>query len=60
MKDWREEMQKCLDSPYYFYTEYCKINGTQPCTTRYTEEEFNQMFREGTTIKQIEDEGEQI
>jgi len=55
MKDWKEEMQKCLDSPYYFYTNYCKVNN-ESATTRYNEEEFNALIKQGLTIKQIVDE----
>ncbi len=55
MKDWQEEMQKCIDSPYYFYTSYCKVEGVD-ATVRYTEEQFNELIRQGVTIKQITDE----
>jgi hypothetical protein len=54
MRDWTEEMQKCIDSPYYFYTNFCVVDGKLP-ETRYTEEEFNNMIKQGITIKQIED-----
>ena len=40
---WKEEMQKCIKSPYYFYTTYVIVNN-QPATTRLSKEEFNKIF----------------
>lgn len=36
--DWKEEMQKCKDDPYYFFITYYKIDGKSPTMTR---EEFD-------------------
>lgn len=55
MKDWKEEMQKCIESPYYFYINYCKVEGV-PVTIQYTEEQFNELIKQGLTVKQIIDE----
>lgn len=47
--DWEEEMEKCVSSPYYFYTHFIHIkteDGLKPATTRLTEEEFNKYFLE--------------
>ena len=38
--DWEAEKQKCIESPYYFFTNYCTVNG-EKCTTFLSEEEFN-------------------
>lgn len=43
-KNWDEEKKKCIESPYYFYTTYCLVNG-KPATTRLTEKEFNEQFK---------------
>jgi len=37
------EMEKCMKSPYYFYTTYCRVNGKTP-TTHLSEEEFNKQW----------------
>lgn len=42
--DWQEEMQKCIDSPYYFATKYLTVNN-KPFETGLTEEEFNREFK---------------
>lgn len=55
MKDWKEEMQKCIDSPYYFYIGFCKAEKVSS-ETKYTEEQFNELIKQGLTIKQITDE----
>lgn len=55
MTDWKKELQKCIESPYYFYINYCKVEGVTT-TTRYTEEQFNELVKQGITIKQIVDE----
>ena len=39
-----KEYQKCIDSPYYFFTTYWMVNG-KPGTTIWTEEEFNDFFK---------------
>lgn len=39
-----EEIQKCLNSPYYFFTTYCIINNKK-AKTIFTEEEFNRIFK---------------
>lgn len=46
----QEEMQKCKDNPYYYFTTYITING-EPATTNLTEEQFNKQFRELTGSK---------
>jgi hypothetical protein len=38
--DWEAEQKKCIESPYYFFTNYCTVNG-EKCTTPLSEEEFN-------------------
>lgn len=40
-----QEYKKCIDSPYYFYTNYATINGTK-ATTNLTEQEFNNQFNQ--------------
>lgn len=40
----KEEIKKCTDSPYYFYTTYFMVNG-EKATTRLSEEEFNRLFK---------------
>ena len=45
--NWEEELNKCIKSPYYFYTKYCKIeteNGTVNAKTRLTEKVFNEKY----------------
>ena len=42
------EIQKCINSPYYFATKYLTVrnhnNEIIPFTTPLSEEEFNQVF----------------
>lgn len=38
-----DEIEKCKNSPYYFFTNYCLIDG-KPVKTRFDEEHFNQFF----------------
>lgn len=40
---WKEEIDKCANSPYYYFTNYCTFNG-EKATTLLTEEEFNKEF----------------
>lgn len=43
------EFKKCMDSPYYFATNYLKVNtvqGIKPYETVLSEEEFNKVFKE--------------
>jgi len=40
-----EELQKCTNSPYYFFTNYLTINGERAWTIL-TEEEFNLVFNQ--------------
>jgi len=35
------ELQKCKDDPYYFFTNYCTINGEQPSIS---EERFREVW----------------
>lgn len=42
--DWKEEIDKCKKSPYYYATNYLTING-EKFTTRHTEKEFNNFFK---------------
>lgn len=37
----RSPIQKCKDDPYYFFTEYCTINGERPAIS---EERFNEIW----------------
>lgn len=39
-----EEIQKCIDNPYYFATKYLKIDN-KTFTTKLSEEEFNKQFK---------------
>ena len=39
----KEEMDKCKNNPYYYYTHYCIVNG-KPATTNLAEEAFNELF----------------
>lgn len=41
--NWVEEKEKCANSPYYFFTNYCLIDGQKP-TVIVSEEEFNKRF----------------
>ena len=43
--DWEAEKQKCIESPYYFFTNYCTTNG-EKCTTPLSEEEFNKQAKQ--------------
>lgn len=47
---WKDELDRCAKSPYYFYTQYCTINGEKG-TTMLTEEEFNDWFLDRTSTK---------
>ena len=40
-----EELEKCKESPYYFFTHYWQIDG-KAATTRLTEEEFNKTVKD--------------
>lgn len=40
-----DELQKCMESPYYFFTNYLTINGERAWTVL-TEEEFNLIFNQ--------------
>ena len=40
---WEQELHKCKINPYYFYTKYMTVNG-KPCTTRLSEQDFNDYF----------------
>lgn len=42
--DWEEELRKCKESPYYFATKYCQVEG-KPYSTSLSEEVFNDVFR---------------
>ena len=45
--DWEEELNKCLKSPYYFYTNYMKVKtkeGIIDLKLKLTEEEFNEKY----------------
>jgi hypothetical protein len=35
------ELQKCKDDPYYFFTEYCTVNGERPSIS---EERFREIW----------------
>jgi len=39
----KSEIDKCKESPYYFYTNYVTVNG-KLATTHLTEKEFNDIF----------------
>jgi len=43
------ELQKCINSPYYFATKYLTIKNSKGKVSKYTttltEEEFNQYFK---------------
>jgi len=46
--DWKEEIEKCKASPYYWYTNYCyvhTVDGPKLATTRLSEEDFNKLFQ---------------
>ena len=38
-----EELQKCKDDPYYFFTEYVIVNGEQPTIS---EERFREVWEQ--------------
>jgi hypothetical protein len=44
------ELQKCVESPYYFFTNHIRING-ELVHTFLTEEEFNLIFKQWTNGK---------
>lgn len=37
------ELEKCENDPYYFYTEYCRIDGERP---EISEERFNEVWKQ--------------
>ena len=39
-----EEMEKCKNNPYYFYTTYITIDGKKP-EVWMSEEDFNGLFK---------------
>jgi len=41
---WKNEMEKCKESPYYFFKNYWKVDGKTP-TTFLTELEFNKEWK---------------
>ena len=55
MDNWKDELQKCIDSPYYFYVNYCKVEHVIP-SEKYSESDFNELIKQGLTIRQIIDE----
>lgn len=38
--NWKEELERIKNSPYYFYTNFFIVEG-RPATTHLNEEEFN-------------------
>ena len=40
---WEEELRKCKESPYYFFTNYYTVDGKK-ATTRLNEEDFNNFW----------------
>ena len=40
----KKEIEKCISNPYYFATKYLTVAG-EPFTTRLTEEDFNDRFK---------------
>jgi hypothetical protein len=45
MKDEEQnELQKCIDEPWYFYNQYCTINGL-PIKEKITKEEWEDMIK---------------
>jgi len=40
----KDELIKCIESPYHFFTTYILVNG-EPIHTYLTEEEFNKIFK---------------
>jgi len=45
VKEYRKrEMEKCIESPYYFYTQYCIINGER-AQSILNEKEFNELWK---------------
>lgn len=40
---WLDELQKCMDSPYYLFTNYITVNN-EKVKTFLTEKEFNTIF----------------
>jgi len=34
MEYWQSELRKCAADPYYFYSNYCLIDGKKPTMTR--------------------------
>lgn len=54
----KEEIEKCLKSPYYFATKYLTITDTdgvkRPFTTNLSEQEFNYFCSRMTTNTKIQ------
>ena len=42
-KEIKEEMEKCKNDPYYFYSEYCRLDGETPSIS---EDRFKDMMEE--------------
>lgn len=40
----KTELQKCIDSPYYYMTTYYTVNG-KVFTSIYSEKEFNEIVK---------------
>lgn len=41
---WKKEIEKCKESPYYFFTTYFRIDNRK-VETFLTESEFNEIFK---------------
>lgn len=41
--DIHEEIVKCIDNPYYFYSNYITVNN-ESSTTILSEEDFNKLY----------------
>lgn len=51
--NWIDELKKCQDSPYYFYTNYVLVNGKKP-ETWLTQQQFDDLyekFKSGNFLK---------
>lgn len=42
---WKDEMKKCIENPYYFFTNYFVTEDRRQFATILTEEEFNEQFK---------------
>lgn len=53
--EWEAEYKKCLESPYYFATNYIQITlpdgAVVPFSTRLSEEEFNEITNRIHSLK---------